>query len=336
MSRPIVLIAEELSQATVGALGPEVEIRRCDGADRGALLAAVADADAVLIRSVTRVDAEVLAAGSRLKVVARAGVGLDNVDVPAATAAGVLVVNAAQANAVSAAELTCGLLIATARNIPQAGQALKSGQWNRSKYVGGELARKTLGVLGLGRIGTLVTERMKAFGMDVIAYDPYVDAAWAARLGVQMLSLDEVLAASDFLTVHLPRTPRTLGLIGAPELAKAKRGIRLVNVARGGLVDEAALYNALLDGHVAAAGLDVFAEEPCTKSPLLDLEQVVCTPHLGASTWEAQDRAGVSVAESVRLALGGARVPDAVNEVQWHGAGPSEAQIPSPTVAGAA
>ncbi|MYT75252.1 D-3-phosphoglycerate dehydrogenase [Streptomyces sp. PsTaAH-137] len=336
MSRPIVLIAEELSPAAVAALGPDAEIRRCDGADRDALLTAVADVDAVLIRSATRVDAEVLAAARRLKVVARAGVGLDNVDVPAATAAGVLVVNAAHANVVSAAELTCGLLIAVARNIPQAGRALKNGEWNRSKYVGGELARKTLGVLGLGRIGTLVTERMKAFGMDVIAHDPYVDAARAAQLGVRMLPLDEVLASCDFLTVHLPRTPQTLGLIGAPELARAKRGMRLVNVARGGLVDEAALYDALVEGRVAAAGLDVFAQEPCTDSPLLRLDQVVCTPHLGASTREAQDRAGVSVAESVRLALGGARVPDAVNEVLWHGAGPLEAKIPSPAVARAA
>jgi D-3-phosphoglycerate dehydrogenase / 2-oxoglutarate reductase len=328
MSRPIVLIAEELSPAAVDALGPDVEIRYCNGADRRDVLAAVKDADAILIRSATRVEAEVLTAAGRLKVIARAGVGLDNVDVPAATEAGVLVVNAAYANAVSAAELACGLLIATARNIPQAGQALKNGEWNRSKYGGVELAHKTLGVLGLGRIGALVAERMTAFGMKMVAHDPYVDPARAARLGVQILPLDEFLAASDFLTVHLPKTPQTLGLIGSRELLKVKRGVRLVNAARGGIVDEEALYAALVDGRVAAAGLDVYAQEPCTDSPLLKLDQVVCTPHLGASTREAQDRAGVSVAESVRLALGGARVPDAVNEVWWHGTDVFEAHAP--------
>jgi D-3-phosphoglycerate dehydrogenase len=336
MSRPIVLIAEELSPAAVDALGPDVEIRYCNGADRRDVLAAVADVDAILIRSATRLDAEVLAAAARLKVVARAGVGLDNVDVPAATEAGVLVVNAAYANVVSAAELACGLLIATARNIPQAGQALKNGEWNRSKYGGVELAHKTLGVLGLGRIGALVAERMTAFGMKVIAHDPYVGTAHAARLGVRTLPLDEFLAESHFLTVHLPKTPETLGLIGPRELGKVKQGVRLVNAARGGIVDEEALYAALVDGRVAAAGLDVYAQEPCTDSPLLKLEQVVCTPHLGAST-----RGGAGPGRCLGGRIGAARPrrrPRAGRGQQgwWHGTDVLETQAKVPVGARAA
>ncbi|CAL9563874.1 D-3-phosphoglycerate dehydrogenase [Streptomyces sp. enrichment culture] len=310
---PVVLIAERLSPATIDALGPDVEIRYCDGTHRHELLAAVADADALLIRSATQVDAEVLQAGGRLRVVARAGVGLDNVDVDAATRAGVLVVNAPASNVVSAAELAIGLLMATARNIASANGALKGGQWARSRYGGVELHGKTVGVVGLGRIGSLVAERLRAFGMTVVAYDPYVTDERAAQLGAERLDLDELLRRSDFITIHLPRTPGTVGLIGDEALRKVKPGVRIINAARGGILDETALALALKEGRVAGAGLDVFEFEPTTESPLFDFESVVVTPHLGASTAEAQERAGISVAQSVRSAFAGRPVPDAVN-----------------------
>ncbi len=313
MSKPVVLIAEELSPATIEALGPDFEVRSVDGADRAALLPALADVDAVLIRSATKMDAEAIAAGTKLKVIARAGVGLDNVDVQAATQAGVMVVNAPTSNITSAAELAVGLLLATARNIAPANQALKGGAWKRSKYSGVELLDKTVGVVGLGRIGALVAERLKGFGMKIVAYDPYASPAKAGQLGAQLVSLDELLAQSDFITIHLPKTPETLGLIGEEALSKVKPSVRIINAARGGIVDEAALARAIGEGRVAGAGIDVFVTEPTTESPLFEHESVVVTPHLGASTDEAQEKAGVAVAKSVRLALGGELVPDAVN-----------------------
>ena len=313
MTKPVVLIAEELSPATVEALGPDFEIRSCDGSDRSQLLPAIADVDAILIRSATKVDAEALAAAKQLKVVARAGVGLDNVDVKAATQAGVMVVNAPTSNIVSAAELAIGLLLASARNIAQANESLHGGAWKRSKYSGVELYEKTVGVVGLGRIGQLVAQRLVAFGTKVIAYDPYVSGTRAGQLGIKLVSLDELLAESDFITVHLPKTPETVGLIGDEALRKVKPTVRIVNAARGGIVDEAALFSALKEGRVAGAALDVYAKEPCTDSPLFELDSVVATPHLGASTDEAQEKAGIAVAKSVRLALAGELVPDAVN-----------------------
>lgn len=313
MTKPRVLIAEELSPATVEALGPDFEIVHCDGADRAALLPAIADVDAILVRSATQVDAEAIAAAGRLKVIARAGVGLDNVDIKAATQAGVMVVNAPTSNIVSAAELAVALLLASARNVVPASSALRNGEWKRSKYTGVEVADKTVGIVGLGRIGVLVAQRLSAFGVRLIAYDPYVQPARAAQLGVRMVTLDDLLAESDFITVHLPKTPETVGLIGDDELHKVKPTVHIVNAARGGIVDEAALYEALVDGRVAGAGLDVYAKEPCTDSPLFTLENVVGLPHLGASTDEAQEKAGIAVAKSVRLALSGELVPDAVN-----------------------
>jgi len=313
VSKPVVLIAEELSPATVEALGPDFEIRYADGADRAALLPAIVDVDAILVRSATKVDAEAIAAAKSLKVVARAGVGLDNVDVKAATQAGVMVVNAPTSNIVSAAELAVALLLASARNIAPANAALKAGQWKRSKYSGVELTDKVVGIVGLGRIGLLVAQRLSAFGVTLIAYDPYVQPARAAQLGIRMVALDDLLAESDFITVHLPKTPDTVGLLGEEALRKVKPTVRIVNAARGGIVDEHALYVALKEGRVAGAGIDVFASEPCTDSPLFELDQVVATPHLGASTDEAQEKAGIAVARSVRLALAGELVPDAVN-----------------------
>jgi D-3-phosphoglycerate dehydrogenase len=313
VTKPVVLIAEELSPATVDALGPDFEIRHCDGGDRAELLPEIADVDAILVRSATKIDAEALGAAKRLKVVARAGVGLDNVDVRAATQNGVMVVNAPTSNIVSAAELAVALMLAAARHLAPASTALKNGEWRRNRYTGVELYEKTVGIVGLGRIGVLVAQRLSAFGMRVIAYDPYVQAGRAAQTGVRLVSLDELLAESDFMSVHLPKTAETLGLIGEQELAKVRPHLIVVNAARGGIVDEHALYVALKEGRVGGAGLDVFANEPCTDSPLFELEKVVATPHLGASTDEAQEKAGIAVARSVRLALEGELVPDAVN-----------------------
>jgi D-3-phosphoglycerate dehydrogenase len=310
---PVVLIADKLAESTVAALGDQVEVRWVDGPDREKLLAAVPEADALLVRSATTVDAEVLAAAPKLKIVARAGVGLDNVDVDAATARGVLVVNAPTSNIHSAAEHALALMLAAARQIAPADASLREHTWKRSSFSGTEIYGKTVGVVGLGRIGQLVAQRLAAFGTHILAYDPYVSAARAAQLGIELVTLDELLSRSDFISVHLPKTPETAGLIGKEALAKAKPGVIIVNASRGGLVDEEALAEAVSSGHVRGAGLDVFASEPATDSPLFDLPQVVVTPHLGASTAEAQDRAGTDVAESVKLALAGEFVPDAVN-----------------------
>jgi len=314
VAKPVVLIAEELSAATLDALGPDFEVRNCDGANRAELLAALgAGVDAVLIRSATKMDAEAITAAKGLKVIARAGVGLDNVDIPAATAAGVMVVNAPTSNIVSAAELAISLLLSSARFISPAHAALRNGKWARSKYTGAELFEKTLGVVGFGRIGQLVAHRMQAFGMNIIAFDPYLQPAKAAQLGVELVELDELLKRSDFITIHLPKTKETANLIGVEALKKVKKEVRIINAARGGVLDESALYDAIVEGRVAGAGLDVYVTEPCTDSPLFQLDQVVATPHLGASTDEAQERAGIAVAVSVRKALAGELVPDAVN-----------------------
>ncbi|MDH6197214.1 D-3-phosphoglycerate dehydrogenase [Mycobacterium frederiksbergense] len=313
MSLPVVLIADKLAESTVAALGDQVEIRWVDGPDREKLLAAVPEADALLVRSATTVDAEVLAAAPKLKIVARAGVGLDNVDVDAATARGVLVVNAPTSNIHSAAEHALALLLSAARQIPAADATLRDHAWKRSSFSGTEIFGKTVGVVGLGRIGQLVAQRLAAFGAHIVAYDPYVSQARAAQLGIELLPLDELLGRADFISVHLPKTKETAGLLGKENLAKTKPGVIIVNAARGGLIDEQALADAITSGHVRAAGLDVFSTEPCTDSPLFELPEVVVTPHLGASTAEAQDRAGTDVAASVKLALAGEFVPDAVN-----------------------
>jgi D-3-phosphoglycerate dehydrogenase / 2-oxoglutarate reductase len=310
---PVVLVAEELSPAAIAQLESGFEVRYVDGSDRAALLPALAGVDAVIVRSATRIDAEALAQAPSLRVVARAGVGLDNVDVEAATKAGVMVVNAPSSNTVSAAEHAVGLLLAVARNVPQAMASLKAGEWQRSRFTGAELYGKVAGILGLGRIGELVAQRLAAFCMQVIAYDPYVPTARAAQLGVRLVGLEDLLAEADFISVHLPKTAETSGLIGERELRLVKPGVLIVNAARGGIVDENALALALKDGRVGGAGIDVFATEPPADSPLLAFPTVVVTPHLGASTHEAQEKAGTQVARSVRLALSGEFVPDAVN-----------------------
>lgn len=309
-----VLVSEAIADRGLDQLrsaGHEVDVRL--DLTPETLLEAVVGAHALIIRSATKVTREVLAAGTDLIVVGRAGIGLDNVDTTAATDLGVMVVNAPQSNTLSAAEHTMALMLAQARNVPQAHSALKAGRWERSKWNGVELSDKTLGIVGLGRIGRLVAQRSLAFGMKIVAYDPFVSEEAARRMSVEMLSLDELVARADFVTLHLAKTPETIGLIGTELLAKAKPGIRIINVARGGIVDEQALADAIRSGHVAGAAIDVFVEEPCLDSPLFELEEVVVTPHLGASTVEAQDKAGDTIAEMVQLALAGDFVPYAVN-----------------------
>ena len=309
-----VLVAEKIADSGLDRLreaGHEVDIQI--GLSPVELLEAVKGAHGLVIRSATTVTAEVIAAGTDLVVVGRAGIGLDNVDVAAATAAGVMVVNAPQSNILSAAEQTMALLLAQARNVPQAHAALIAGRWERSKWEGVELADKTLGIIGLGRIGKLVAQRALAFGMKLIAYDPFVASERALQLGIELVDLDTLLATADFVTLHVAKTPETIGLINAERLAKAKKGIRIVNVARGGIIVEDDLAEAIRSGQVAGASIDVWAHEPTTESPLFALPQVVVAPHLGASTHEAQDKAGATIAEMVELALAGEFVPFAVN-----------------------
>jgi D-3-phosphoglycerate dehydrogenase len=309
-----VLVTEKIADGGLQRLrdaGHEVDVQ--EGLSPDELLSAIVGAHALIIRSATQVTAEVLAAGTDLIAVGRAGIGLDNVDVAAATERGVMVVNAPQSNTLSAAEHTMALLLAQARNVPQASAALKEGRWERSKWTGVELSDKTLGIIGLGRIGKLVAQRALAFGMKLVAYDPFVSEDRARQLSVELLPLDDLIARSDFITLHLAKTPETAGLIGAELLKKAKPSLRVINVARGGIIDEAALADAIREGRVAGAGIDVFAKEPCTDSPLFELDSVVVTPHLGASTEEAQDKAGDTIADMVELALAGDFVPYAVN-----------------------
>src|SRR6187402_108934 len=304
-----ILVTEEIADGGLDRLraaGHDVDVRLdLSPAD---LLEVIPGASALIIRSATDVTDAVLAAGSDLMVVGRAGIGLDNVDVEAATRRGVMVVNAPQSNIVSAAEHTMALLLASARNVPQAHAALVEGRWE-----GVELADKTLGVVGLGRIGKLVADRAKGFGMRLVAYDPFVSEDRAKKMGVELLGLDQVVMESDFLTIHLPKTPETVGLINRDLLLKAKPELRVINVARGGIVDESDLAECIRDGVIAGAALDVFSTEPMTESPLFEIDSVIVTPHLGASTREAQDKAGDTIASMVQLALAGEFVPFAVN-----------------------
>jgi D-3-phosphoglycerate dehydrogenase len=309
-----VLVTEKIAERGLDALradGHEVDVAL--GLSPEELVATVPGAHALIIRSASTVTAEVLDAGSDLVVVGRAGIGLDNVDVAHATTRGVMVVNAPQSNILSAAEQTMALLLAQARNIPQAHSALVQGRWERSKWEGVELADKTFAVVGLGRIGKLVAQRAMAFGMRIIAHDPFVSPERARAMNIELVTLDEVAAQADFLTLHVAKTPETVGLIGPEFLAKAKPSLRVINVARGGIVDEEALADAIREGRIAGAALDVFATEPTTESPLFDLPQVVVVPHLGASTSEAQAKAGDTIAQQVGLALAGEFVPFAVN-----------------------
>ncbi len=312
--RPRVLVAEKIGDSGIHLLKEHFDVEIGGGWSREELAERIGDYDAILIRSATKLDGELLAKATRLRAVGRAGVGVDNVDVPAATQRGIVVANAPQSNVITAAEHTMALLLALARNIPQAHASLTGGAWERSKFSGVELHQKTLGILGFGRIGQLVAQRARGFGMRVLAFDPFVGAERFRELGAeQAASSDEVYSEADFLTLHLPKTPETEGWLDAEALAKCKAGVRVLNVARGPLVVEDDLKAALDSGQVAGAALDVFRSEPVTEHPLFGYANVIVTPHLGASTAEATDRAGYQAAEQVVAALTGGVVSSAVN-----------------------
>ena len=310
-----VLIADQLSDDGVKLLTAEpglaVDVK--PGLSSKELAQIIGPYEGLIVRSSTKVTAEVIARADRLRVIGRAGVGLDNVDADAATKRGIIVMNVPAGNTISTAEHTVSMLLALARRIPQADAHLRAGLWERSKFVGTELFGKTLGIIGLGKIGTEVAKRVQAFGMHVLAYDPFLSTERAQQLEIQLTDLARLYAEADFITVHTPLTAETRHLIGAKEIATMKRGVRLLNCARGGIIDERALYDAIKEGQVAGAAIDVFEEEPPKNHPLLTLDQVVCTPHLGASTQEAQLNVAIEVAKQVADALLGRGIRNAVN-----------------------
>ena len=309
-----VLVAENIGRSGIDLLEQNFDVDVANGWSREELADRIGDYEGILIRSATKLDAELIARATRLRAVGRAGVGVDNVDVPAATKRGIVVANAPQSNVVTAAEHTMALLLALARNVPQAHASLTGGAWDRSKFSGVELYEKTLGILGFGRIGQLVAQRARGFGMRVVAFDPYVASERYRELGVEKAeSPDDVYAVADFLTLHLPNTSETQGWLNADVLAKCKDGVHVLNVARGPLVVDEDLKAALDSGKVRGAALDVFREEPVTDHPLFGYPNVIVTPHLGASTAEATDRAGYQAAEQVIAALTGGVVSSAVN-----------------------
>jgi D-3-phosphoglycerate dehydrogenase len=312
--RTRVLVAEKIGDSGIDLLREHFDVDLGVGWDRSELEQRIGDYDGILIRSATKLDGDLLAKATRLRAVGRAGVGVDNVDVPVATKRGIVVANAPESNVITAAEHTMALLLALARNVPQAHASLTGGAWERSRFSGVELYEKTLGILGFGRIGQLVAQRARGFNMHVIAYDPYVGAERYRELGVEQAAApDDVYAAAEFLTLHLPKTPDTEGWLNAGVLAKCRDGVRVLNVARGPLVVDEDLKAAIDSGKVAGAALDVFRSEPITDHPLFGYPNVIVTPHLGASTAEATDRAGYQAAEQVVAALAGGVVTSAVN-----------------------
>jgi D-3-phosphoglycerate dehydrogenase len=312
---PRILIADALSSRCEERFREEAgfEVHFRPGLARPDLLRAVATADALVVRSSTRVDAELLQAAEKLQVVGRAGEGVDNIDLRTATERGVVVMNTPGGNTISAAEQTLCLLLALARHLPEASRSVQDGHWERSRFVGTELYGKTLGVLGLGKIGREVAERARSFGMQVVAHDPFLPEEEGERLPVELLGLEELMARVDFLTVHTPLKEATRHLIGERELSLARPGIRLINCARGGIYDEGAVARAIRDGKVAGAAFDVFESEPPTDSPLPALPQVICTPHLGAATREAQEKVAVRIAEQIIELLGSGTARHALN-----------------------
>jgi len=313
-TRPRVLVKEKIGDSGVNLLREHFDVDLgVDWADEQ-LAERIGEYDGILIRSATKLTAELIERADHLSVIGRAGVGVDNVDVEAATRRGIVVANAPGSNVVTAAEHTMALLLALARNIPQAYRSLTEGRWERSKFSGVELYEKTLGILGFGRIGQLVAHRARSFGMRVLAFDPFVSAERYRELGVEKADgAADIYAQADFITIHLPKTAETEGFLGEQAFAAMRDGVRILNVARGGLIDEAALQRALDSGKVAGAALDVFPSEPITEHPLFAYPNVVVTPHLGASTAEATDRAGYQSAEQVVAALTGGVVSTAVN-----------------------
>jgi D-3-phosphoglycerate dehydrogenase / 2-oxoglutarate reductase len=309
-----VLIPEKLADPGIELLERDFEVDVRLGLSPEELLQTIGNYDGLIVRSATQVTAEVIDRADNLKAIGRAGIGVDNIDIDAATKRGVIVANAPESNTVAAAEHTLGLMLAAARRIPAADSSLRDGEWKRSAFKGVEVSGKTLGLIGLGHVGAIVARGALGMGMRVLAYDPYVSEDRMRQVNVERAeTTDEVFERSDFVSLHVPRTPQTVGLANEESLEKMKPGAYLINVARGGIVDETALYNALKEGTIAGAALDVFAEEPTTESPIFTLPNVVVTPHLGASTAEAQDRAGITAAEQVATALGGAVPMHAIN-----------------------
>jgi D-3-phosphoglycerate dehydrogenase len=311
---PKVLISDDLSPAAVAIFrerGIDVDVKV--GLKPDQLKEIIGDYDGLAIRSATKVTKEVLEVAHALKVVGRAGIGVDNVDIPAATARGVVVMNTPFGNSITTAEHAIALLLALARDVPQANVSTRAGKWEKSRFMGVEITGKVLGVIGCGNIGSIVAERALGLKMRVIAYDPFLSEERATDLGVEKVELDELLTRADFITLHTPLTDQTRGILDAAALAKTKNGVRIVNCARGGLIDEAALEAALKSGHVAGAALDVFLVEPAKESPLFALEQVICTPHLGASTNEAQENVALQVAEQISDFLNTGAVVNALN-----------------------
>ncbi len=309
-----VLVAEKIAASGIDKLKQGFDVELKTDLTPEQLVAEVPGYHALIVRSATRASREVIEAGTELRIIGRAGVGVDNVDVEAATERGIIVCNAPTSNIVSAAEHTVALMLAMARNIPAASASMAQGKWERSRFVGAELYEKTLAIFGLGRIGSLVAERARAFGMRLVGFDPYTTPERAQAMGVELMDdVDAILAQADFITVHLPKTKETIGMFGAEQFAKMKEGVRLVNTARGGIYQTEALADALRSGKVAGAAIDVYEVEPCTDSPLVGVENAILTPHLGASTSEAQDRAGEQIAEYVAAGLRGEMVPTAVN-----------------------
>jgi D-3-phosphoglycerate dehydrogenase len=317
MDKPKVLVADSISPKGVELLqaGGDLLVDVKTGQKEADLITFVGDYSAIVVRSQTKITGNVIAAAKRLKAIGRAGVGVDNVDVEAATTRGVIVMNTPGGNTISTAEHAFSLLVSIARSIPQAHASFKAGKWDRKSYEGVELHGKTIGILGMGRIGTEIARRAIAFGMRPIAYDPYLSTSRARSLQVELFEdLDEVLVRADFLTLHMPLTPETKHMISRERIAKAKRGIRIINCARGGMIDEQALFDALKEGQVAAAALDVYETEPPPADyPLRDLPNIVFTPHLAASTLEAQESVGIEIAEAIRSVLLDGVIRNAVN-----------------------
>ena len=313
-----ILISDNLARKGIDLLRsvPEFEVEFKPGLPPEDLRAAIIDAEALVIRSGTKVTADVIEAASRLRVVGRAGIGLDNVDIPAASKRGIVVMNTPDGNVITTAEHTIAMLMALSRNIHQATTSMKTGKWEKKKFLGQEVYHKTLGIIGIGRIGRIVAERAAGLGMRVIAYDPHMDAETIQGLGVTPVDLDELYHRADYITVHTPLTRETKGLINREAFKKMRDGVMIINCARGGIVKEQDLYEAITSGKVAGAGLDVFEEEPPEDNPLLKLEQVICTPHLGASTGEAQENVAVGIAEQIKEFFLAGGIRNAVNTPQ--------------------
>ncbi|SHJ42321.1 D-3-phosphoglycerate dehydrogenase [Geosporobacter subterraneus DSM 17957] len=317
--RKKILITEKVDEEGIKLLQAEMEVDIALGLPREELLQRIGEYDGLIVRSETKVNEELMQHGKQLKVVGRAGNGIDNIDVNAATERGIIVANTPESNTLSACELSIGLLLAQARNIPQANSYLKGGNWSRTPFKGSELYNKTLGIIGLGRIGSLVATRMAPFGMKIIAYDPYISDERFRRFGAEKKeTLKELLEEADFITIHTPKTKETFKMIGEEEIQLMKKGVRIVNAARGGIICEKALYDGLVSGKVASAGLDVHEQEPCFNTPLFGLDNVIVTPHIGADTVEAQQNVGITVAQQVLNALKGEIVPNAVNLPALH------------------